>query len=386
MEDALSTGQATDDVLPTPQELEAPFRQKYGALEGVGWAPRRRFRFGYYLPADVYESLVGKLIVPGSAWLDVGGGHAIFPENPGLARQLASRCARVVAVDPSENVLANEFVLERVQSTLEEYRPDCAVRPGDDAHGRRARELARGLRRRFGPVGEAGRYGRGVHGQPLVADCRAFVGVAISLASSYQATPLGRRGGGHLPRPLPHEHASRVAPAVRGSRFLRTGVMKLDDLSVFGRFKWLNYLELLLWSTLSASAWVIRKTACWQFFKGSQPARDSCSARESCGHRVCVDRRPEVPFLKDSIMTVGKIIIWLIVGALAGTLAGRLLTFRKEGFGTWINIGLGMLGAVVGGYLFSLFNVDLGLGDLKVTFEDLISAFVGSLLCVGAGG
>jgi uncharacterized membrane protein YeaQ/YmgE (transglycosylase-associated protein family) len=43
-----------------------------------------------------------------------------------------------------------------------------------------------------------------------------------------------------------------------------------------------------------------------------------------------------------------------------------------------------MLGAVVGGGLFWLLGIDLGLGEIKVTFEDLISAFVGSLLCVVA--
>jgi uncharacterized membrane protein YeaQ/YmgE (transglycosylase-associated protein family) len=62
-------------------------------------------------------------------------------------------------------------------------------------------------------------------------------------------------------------------------------------------------------------------------------------------------------------MTISKIIVWLIIGALAGTLAGRLVTFSKQGLGFWTN---------------------LGLGEIKITFEDLISAFVGSLLCVGA--
>lgn len=83
-------------------------------------------------------------------------------------------------------------------------------------------------------------------------------------------------------------------------------------------------------------------------------------------------------------MTLGKIIVWLIVGALAGTLAGRLMTFKKEGFGRWSNVAIGMLGAAVGGILFSLFGIDLHLGDLKVTFEDLISAFAGSLVCIVA--
>jgi len=83
-------------------------------------------------------------------------------------------------------------------------------------------------------------------------------------------------------------------------------------------------------------------------------------------------------------MTFGKIIVWLIVGAFAGNLAGRLVTFSKAGFGRWTNLGIGMLGAVVGGFLFGLLNIDFGLGELKVTFEDLIAAFVGSLMCIVA--
>ena len=83
-------------------------------------------------------------------------------------------------------------------------------------------------------------------------------------------------------------------------------------------------------------------------------------------------------------MNIGNIIVWLIVGALAGTLAGQLVTFSKQGFGRWTNIGIGMLGALIGGGLFKLFGIDFGLGDIKITFEDLVSAFVGSLLCIFA--
>lgn len=79
---------------------------------------------------------------------------------------------------------------------------------------------------------------------------------------------------------------------------------------------------------------------------------------------------------------LGEFVIWLIVGGLAGSLAGRVVTLTKEGFGPWINLAVGMLGAFVGGFLFNVFNIDLGLGDLKVTFEDLIAAFVGALLCI----
>jgi uncharacterized membrane protein YeaQ/YmgE (transglycosylase-associated protein family) len=81
-------------------------------------------------------------------------------------------------------------------------------------------------------------------------------------------------------------------------------------------------------------------------------------------------------------MTIGRIVVWSIVGALAGTLAGRVMTFSKRGYGFWINMATGMLGALVGGFLFWLFHIDLHMGEIKITFEDLISAFVGSLLCI----
>jgi uncharacterized membrane protein YeaQ/YmgE (transglycosylase-associated protein family) len=79
---------------------------------------------------------------------------------------------------------------------------------------------------------------------------------------------------------------------------------------------------------------------------------------------------------------LGQIIVWLIVGGLAGTLAGRLVTFKKEGLGRWTNLGGGLVGALIGGGLFKVFHIDLGLGEIKITFEDLIAAFLGSVLFV----
>jgi uncharacterized membrane protein YeaQ/YmgE (transglycosylase-associated protein family) len=83
-------------------------------------------------------------------------------------------------------------------------------------------------------------------------------------------------------------------------------------------------------------------------------------------------------------MLIGKIIVWLILGALAGSLAGRAATFSRSGFGRWSNLAFGMLGAVVGGFLFSTFNINLGLGDFRITLEDVVSAFLGSMLCIVA--
>jgi uncharacterized membrane protein YeaQ/YmgE (transglycosylase-associated protein family) len=83
-------------------------------------------------------------------------------------------------------------------------------------------------------------------------------------------------------------------------------------------------------------------------------------------------------------MNIGQIIVWIIVGGFAGTLAGRAVTLKKEGLGRWMNLLIGMAGAVIGGELFRLFRIDFGLGELKVSFEDLIAAFLGSLLVIFA--
>lgn len=128
----LSPGRATsfsdprsaDVPLPTRVELEQLVLQKYGNNSGQLTGPGllQRSRFGYYLPGDVYEALVSRLVYPGCSWVDVGGGHHVFPNNPKLARELASRCSSVVAVDPSPNVHDNDFVHERIQRPLEEYQ------------------------------------------------------------------------------------------------------------------------------------------------------------------------------------------------------------------------------------------------------------------------
>jgi uncharacterized membrane protein YeaQ/YmgE (transglycosylase-associated protein family) len=79
---------------------------------------------------------------------------------------------------------------------------------------------------------------------------------------------------------------------------------------------------------------------------------------------------------------LGKIIVWLIVGALAGNLIGMLIKGRKKGFGILANIGIGMAGALIGGAIFWVFRIDLGLGRIAISFEDLIAACIGSLIFV----
>ena len=80
------------------------------------------------------------------------------------------------------------------------------------------------------------------------------------------------------------------------------------------------------------------------------------------------------------IPTLGEFVVWLIVGGLVGSLTGMIVTFKRGGLGRWTNLGVGLGGAVIGGGLFNILNIDPGLGELKVSFEDLVSALAGSLI------
>lgn len=79
-------------------------------------------------------------------------------------------------------------------------------------------------------------------------------------------------------------------------------------------------------------------------------------------------------------ITWPQIVVWLIVGALAGSLAGMVVKRSKEGFGRAANIGIGLVGALVGGVFFKIFAINLGLTNILVSLEDLAEAFIGSLI------
>ncbi|HJO22235.1 MAG: GlsB/YeaQ/YmgE family stress response membrane protein [Myxococcota bacterium] len=65
-------------------------------------------------------------------------------------------------------------------------------------------------------------------------------------------------------------------------------------------------------------------------------------------------------------------IAFLIIGAIAGWLAGTLM--RGDGFGLLGNVGVGIVGAFVGGFLFGLVGLD-AVGFIG----SIISATVGAV-------
>ena len=49
-----------------------------------------------------------------------------------------------------------------------------------------------------------------------------------------------------------------------------------------------------------------------------------------------------------------SIITWIILGLIAGFVGAKLV--NREGQGFWLDIALGIVGALVGGFLFALFG------------------------------
>jgi uncharacterized membrane protein YeaQ/YmgE (transglycosylase-associated protein family) len=85
-------------------------------------------------------------------------------------------------------------------------------------------------------------------------------------------------------------------------------------------------------------------------------------------------------------MVVGwsQIIVWLIVGLIGGTLAGVAVRWQREGFGWWTNLGIGLVGALVGGLLFRVFNILPGLETISVSLRDVLSSVIGAMLFLAA--
>ncbi|SMG59670.1 GlsB/YeaQ/YmgE family stress response membrane protein [Paraburkholderia susongensis] len=68
------------------------------------------------------------------------------------------------------------------------------------------------------------------------------------------------------------------------------------------------------------------------------------------------------------------IIAWLIIGAIAGWLAGVLV--KGGGFGLIVDIIVGIVGAFIGGWLAGVLHISLGGG----WFGSIITAVIGAVI------
>jgi uncharacterized membrane protein YeaQ/YmgE (transglycosylase-associated protein family) len=75
--------------------------------------------------------------------------------------------------------------------------------------------------------------------------------------------------------------------------------------------------------------------------------------------------------------SLSQLIVWIAVGLIGGTLAGLLIKWDRKGFGVVRNLGLGLVGAFVGGLLFRLFGLFPGLDKYAISLRDVVAAVVG---------
>jgi len=73
---------------------------------------------------------------------------------------------------------------------------------------------------------------------------------------------------------------------------------------------------------------------------------------------------------------MGGLLYWIIVGLIAGFLAGKVM--KGGGYGVLVDIVLGMLGAIVGGWLFGLLGISAGGGLIG----GILVAFIGAVILI----
>ncbi len=71
------------------------------------------------------------------------------------------------------------------------------------------------------------------------------------------------------------------------------------------------------------------------------------------------------------------LITWIVVGLIAGWLAGQVM--KDGGYGVLVDIILGILGGVVGGWVFGLLGIWPGGGVIG----SIVVAFIGAVILVG---
>lgn len=73
-------------------------------------------------------------------------------------------------------------------------------------------------------------------------------------------------------------------------------------------------------------------------------------------------------------MTLDMLVVWIVVGGIAGLLADAMIKGIKVGLVGAILIGI--LGAFIGGWLFTQLNVRVGTGFIPEVFKAFVGAAV----------
>ena len=75
-----------------------------------------------------------------------------------------------------------------------------------------------------------------------------------------------------------------------------------------------------------------------------------------------------------------QVIVWILVGLIAGSIVGLMVTRDRKGFGLTSNLLVGLAGAFVGGLLFRMFGLLTSLDQYAISLRDVLSAVIGALI------
>lgn len=78
------------------------------------------------------------------------------------------------------------------------------------------------------------------------------------------------------------------------------------------------------------------------------------------------------------VVDISQLIVWLVIGAITGTLAAWVMTRKRSGFGWLVNVAVGLVGVAIGNFLFQLLDVTIRGLTLVFTGEEFVAALIGS--------
>jgi uncharacterized membrane protein YeaQ/YmgE (transglycosylase-associated protein family) len=90
--------------------------------------------------------------------------------------------------------------------------------------------------------------------------------------------------------------------------------------------------------------------------------------------------------LKDVAMEFNELLGWVILGAIAGLIARRVMPGEEKG-GCFLTIGLGIIGAVVGGWIgrnIGFLPQPISAGIHLPSLHSILTATVGALVVLAA--
>lgn len=83
--------------------------------------------------------------------------------------------------------------------------------------------------------------------------------------------------------------------------------------------------------------------------------------------------------------TPDEVVAWIIMGVLAGAVAGMFTSLKTTGLGKLGRLLLGLGGALIGGIVVHAANINFGWGPVLIRYEELLFSFLGAILLIVLG-